>query len=263
VAEGSSVARRLLRRGAGGILAAGVVGLTVLAVEGWVAARRQYVSADLAPTMSGAFGADSAPSLRLLMLGDSSAAGLGVDETEETVGGRLSELIASTGRRVQLDSVAVTGSRAADLGPQVSRALVRGAPDIAVILIGANDATHFTPLDEVERNITAAVRRLRAAGSAVVVGTCPDLGAVRNFAQPLRELVGWAGRRVAAASERAAVAGGGVTVDLAARTGPVFRADPGTLSGDQYHPSADGYQLWALALYPAVYEAASSVRQAR
>jgi lysophospholipase L1-like esterase len=39
----------------------------------------------------------------------------------------------------------------------------------------------------------------------------------------------------------------------------VFRADPGTLSEDEFHPSPDGYQLWALALYPAVYEAARSV----
>jgi lysophospholipase L1-like esterase len=263
VSGGGTTAKRLLLRGAGGVLAAGLVGLTVLAVEGWVAARRQYVSSDLAPPVSGSFGDGSAPSLRLLMLGDSSAAGLGVDETEETVGGRLSELIASTGRQVRLDSVAVSGSRAADLGPQVSRALVRGAPDIAVILIGSNDATHFTPLDELERNIGAAVRRLRAAGSAVVVGTCPDLGAARNFAQPLRELVGWAGRRVADSSEQATIDAGGVAVGLAARTGPVFRADPGTLSEDRFHPSADGYQLWALALYPAVYEAASSVREPR
>jgi lysophospholipase L1-like esterase len=251
--------RRLLLSGAGGVLAAGLVGLTVLAVEGWVAARRQYVSSDLAPAVSGAFGRGQASPLRLLMLGDSTAAGLGVDRTEETVGGRLSELIASTGRQVRLDSVAVSGSRVADLGPQVSRALVRGAPDIAVVLIGSNDATHFTPLDELERNMGEAVRRLRDAGSEVVVGTCPDLGAARNFAQPLRELVAWAGRRVAMASEQATVSSGGVAVDLAARTGAVFRADPGTLSEDEYHPSADGYQLWALALYPAVYEAARSV----
>lgn len=253
-------ARRALLRGAGGILAAGLVGMTVLVVEGWVAARRQYISSDLAPTVSGSFGGPNAPSLRLLMLGDSSAAGLGAEQTEETVGGRLSELIASTERRVVLDSVAVSGSRASDLGPQVSRALVRGAPDIAVILIGSNDATHFTPLYELEEYIGEAVRRLRGAGSAVVVGTCPDLGAARNFAHPLRGLVGWAGRRVAASSEQATVSAGGVAVDLAARTGPVFRADPGTLSEDRYHPSADGYQLWALALYPAVYEAARSVR---
>jgi lysophospholipase L1-like esterase len=250
---------RLLLRGAGGVAAVGLAGALLLALEGLMAARRAYASSDQAPSVSGGFGAGDGRPLRLLMIGDSTAAGLGVEHTEETVGGRLAELIASTGRPVQLDSVAVSGSRAADLGTQVSRALVRGAPDIAVILIGSSDATHFTTPSEVEKHLGGAVSRLRAAGTQVVVGTCPDLGAVRNFGQPLRELIGWAGRRVGEASARATHAAGGIAIDLAARTGAVFRADPGTLCEDRYHPSADGYQLWALALYPAVYEAARSV----
>ena len=65
----------------------------------------------------------------------------------------------------------------------------------------------------------------------------------------------WSGRRVATASARAAAGAEAGVVDLAGRTGGVFRADGGTLSADGYHPSADGYQLWALALYPLVYEA--------
>jgi lysophospholipase L1-like esterase len=250
---------RLLLQGVGSLAAMGAAGVALLAIEGLVAARRQYASADHAPPVSGVFGAGSGAPMRLLMLGDSTAAGLGVERTEETVGGRLAELIAATGRQVRLDSVAVAGSRTADLSTQVSRALVRSAPDIAVILVGSADATHFTSLGQVAAHLAAAVRRLRSAGAEVVVGTCPDLGAARSMAQPLRELIGWAGRRVGEASRQGAVDGGGVVIDLAARTGPVFRADPGTLSADGYHPSADGYQLWALALYPAVYEAARSV----
>jgi lysophospholipase L1-like esterase len=36
----------------------------------------------------------------------------------------------------------------------------------------------------------------------------------------------------------------------------VFRADAGTLCYDGFHPSADGYRVWAHALYPAVEQAA-------
>ncbi|HEY9389306.1 MAG TPA: SGNH/GDSL hydrolase family protein, partial [Mycobacteriales bacterium] len=61
---------------------------------------------------------------------------------------------------------------------------------------------------------------------------------------------------VAAAQADATWAAGGVPVDLAARTGPIFRADPGAFSEDGYHPSADGYRLLAEALLPAVSEAA-------
>jgi len=248
--------RALLLRTTGSILAAGLLGAGVLGVEGWAAARREYANADAAPRIRGTYGEPGGRPVRLAVLGDSTAAGLGVLRTEDTVGGRLAVLLAATGRRVTLDGVGVSGSRAADLGTQVSRALLNGSPDIAVVLIGANDATHLTPLDEVSRHLGDAVRRLRAAGVAVVVGTCPDLGAARAFAQPLRELAAWSGRRVSDSSEEAVREAGGVPVDLAARTGPVFRADPGTLSEDRFHPSADGYRLWALALYPAVYEAA-------
>ncbi|MCM0678447.1 SGNH/GDSL hydrolase family protein, partial [Micromonospora phytophila] len=103
----------------------------------------------------------------------------------------------------------------------------------------------------------AAVHRLREARVEVVVGTCPDLGAVRAIAPPLRQLVGWSGRRVARAQTVAALEAGGAVVDLAAETGPVFRADAGTLCHDGYHPSADGYRVWAHALLPAVAAAAA------
>jgi lysophospholipase L1-like esterase len=48
----------------------------------------------------------------------------------------------------------------------------------------------------------------------------------------------------------------GVVVDLGEETGTVFRADAGTLCYDGFHPSADGYRVWAHALYPAVEQAA-------
>jgi lysophospholipase L1-like esterase len=255
-------ARFAVRAGAGA-LALGLLGGVALAAEVLAAATRSYLPADSAPSPQGVFGDPEAPEIRLAVLGDSTAAGLGATRTEETVGGRLATLLAATGHRVALDGVGVSGSRTGDLGPQVSRALLHGHPDVAVILVGANDATHLTGGDAVRRNLGEAVRRLREAGTAVVVGTCPDLGAARAFAQPLREIVAWSGRRVAEAEREAVRQRGGVTVDLAARTGPVFRADEGTLAGDRFHPSADGYDLWALALYPAVYDAAQAVAARR
>jgi lysophospholipase L1-like esterase len=138
----------------------------------------------------------------------------------------------------------------------VSRALL-GRPDVAVLLVGADDATRGTPLTAVRQNLGDAVNRLRTAGVRVVVGTCPDLGAVRAFAQPLRGVVAWRGRRVAATSAATTTSAGGVPVDLARATGPVFRADPGTFSEDRFHPSADGYRLLAEALLPAVADAAA------
>ena len=126
-----------------------------------------------------------------------------------------------------------------------------------MLLVGTTDATSGTALGAVRDNLGDAVRRLLTGGAAVVVGTCPDLGASRVFAQPLRSVVAWRGRRVAATSAEATRAAGGMPVDLAELVGPVFRADPAAYCEDGFHPSADGYRLIAEALLPAVDDAAS------
>ncbi|GAB2925425.1 hypothetical protein GCM10027280_10960 [Micromonospora polyrhachis] len=250
-------------------LVAGTVGgAAILAGEALLARNRRYAQPKLGLALRSTVGSASAPPLRLVLLGDSAALGVGVEHVDDTVGGQLAQLLTSGDgpaeshtRRVLISSVGVSGSRSADLATQVARSLLGERPHVAVILIGANDATTLRWPGEAASHLGAAVRRLRAAGVEVVVGTCPDLGAARALAQPLREVAGWLGRRTARAQARAVLATGGTVVDLAGETGPVFRADPGTLCHDGYHPSADGYRVWAHALLPAVVHAAAVARQ--
>ena len=237
-------------------LAAGAVAL--LTVEALLARTRPYLSPDSAPPVEGVFGDPEGPPLRLALIGDSTAAGVGVDFTDETVGAQLATAVAAD-RRVVLTSVAIAGSRTGDLGPQVSRALL-GKPDVIVMLIGANDATHVTPLRRVQQQQAAAVARLRAEGVAVVVGTCPDMGA-RNFLPPLRYLVAWQGRRVAEVQALAVRDADGEVVPLGLICGPQFRADPSSLSSDGFHPSAYGYRLWSEALLPTVRRVVERIPQ--
>ena len=224
---------------------------------------RRYAQPDPHLAMRTSIGDAASPALRLVLLGDASALGVGVDRVADTVGGHLAQLLAggpaTNGRRIELSSVAVARSRGSDLATQVARALLRRRPDVALILVGTNDALALHRPTEAAAYLAGAVRRLRDAGVAVVVGTCPDLGAVRAFAPPLRQMAGLLGRRMARAQADAVQEAGGVPVDLAELAGPVFRADAGTLCHDGLHPSADGYRVWAHALFPAVAEAAGVV----
>ncbi len=249
---------RLGRAAAITAIAGTVSGAAILAGQTMIARSRRYAQPDLRLAMRASVGGANATPLRLVLLGDSTALGVGVERVTETVGGQLATLLADGpgGRRVELSSVAVSGSRSGDLGTQVARALVGRRPDIAVILVGGNDAIHFGRPAEAAEHLAAAVRRLRGVGVPVVVGTAPDLGAARAFPPPLRQLVGWQGRRLARARTAAVKTAGGVAVDLAGQTGAVFRADAGTYCHDGYHPSADGYRVWAHALLPAVAGAA-------
>ena len=106
------------------------------------------------------------------------------------------------------------------------------------------------------RHLAEAVRRLRSAGTAVVVGTCPDLGTVRPIPPPLKQVAREWSRRIAAAQAIAVVDEGGRTVSLATILGPEFDAAPATLFGpDQFHPSADGYKALATVLLPSTLAA--------
>jgi len=245
-----------------GVLATTVAGVALIGGEVLLAMRRSYLMGDSAPAVTGDFGKATDPIVRLVLLGDSTAAGVGVSRTQDTIGAQVAMRLSSSGYSVKLSSVAITGSQAADLAPQVGRAMVMTErPTVALIIIGANDATHLTPLDDVGRDLEEAVRRLREAGIGVVVATCPEMGAP-NFARPLRDLVSWRGRGVAAKSERAVTRAGGLTVDLAREAGPIFRRDPQRLhSSDEFHPSAAGYRVWADAITPVLQRAITAVRQ--
>ena len=196
------------------------------------------------------------PTLRLALLGDSSAVGYGVDRVEQTPGAHLaSGLAEGADRRVHLTSVAVVGAHTRDLAGQIDRAL-EDSPHVAVILIGANDVTHRVRPSESVRLLEQGVRRLREAGVEVVVGTCPDLGTIEPIAPPLRQVARAWSRRLAAAQTIAVVEAGGRTVSLGSVLGPEFAAAPAVLFGpDQFHPSAVGYSSLASVLLPSLLAA--------
>lgn len=254
-------------------VATAVAAAAVLAAEVAYTVSQDYLPASSAPTLPPAYGDPAAPPLRLAVLGDSTGAGLGATTADSTVAGALALRLAqnadstystargsadpttpgpAAGRRVHLRALAVSGARVGDLVTQLAQLDRAGGADLAVVLIGANDATHLTRLPDVRRDLRDAVTQLRERGARVVVGTCPDLGGARAFPQPLRELAAARGRAVAGVQRAAVAEAGGVSVDLAALTGPAFRADPGTLSSDRFHPSDRGYALWVDALSPTV-----------
>lgn len=234
-----------------GVLASGLAAVAVLIAEATAATRHDLLPADSAPVQDATVGDPADPRLRVVMVGDSTAAGVGALRPGETVGRQIATLLARRRFHVRLASAAVAGSRTGDLGPQISRALL-GHPDVAVVLVGTADVARLTPIVSVGDDLAVAVARLCERGVLVIVGTCPDLGAAPAFAQPLRAIIGWRGRRVADAQAAAARAGGGIPVDLAAATGRIFRADRGAFCEDRLHPSGDGYRLWAEALAPAI-----------
>ncbi|GAA1917451.1 SGNH/GDSL hydrolase family protein [Nocardioides lentus] len=203
------------------------------------------------------------PAHRVAVIGDSSAAGYGVDRVEDTPGALLaSGLSREADRRVYLRSFARVGAQTSQIAAQVDAALLI-EPDLAVILVGANDVTHTVPPSQSVRHLVEQVRRLRDAGVEVVVGTCPDLGTIKPIAPPLKQVARAWSRRLAAAQTIAVVEAGGRTVSLGSILGPEFEAAPAVLFGpDQFHPSADGYRSLVGVLLPSVLAALGLIPEA-
>ncbi|MEI2808861.1 MAG: SGNH/GDSL hydrolase family protein [Nocardioides sp.] len=193
------------------------------------------------------------PAIKIALLGDSSAVGYGVETVTETPGAILaSGVTEQTDRRVYLRQLAVVGAQSSDLQPQVAQAL-RLRPDLTVIFVGGNDVTHTVLPSASVRHLSEAVRTLADAGSAVVVGTCPDLGTIRPIAPPLRQVARSWSRRLAAAQAIATVEAGGRSVSLGSILGPEFARDPNRLFGpDRFHPSADGYRAMVAVVLPSL-----------
>lgn len=196
--------------------------------------------------------AGAAGVLRLAMLGDSSAAGLGAECADLLPGVVVARGLAEeSGRPVRLDTHAVSGSTSRRLGEQVDLALP-GRPHVVVLLIGANDVTHRIPPQVAAALLGDAVRRLRDAGVAVVVGTCPDLGIVRPVQQPLRGVLHTWSLALARFQRAAVQQAGGVTVPLADLLAADFLARDDYFSDDRFHPSGLGYAAAAAVLLPGV-----------
>ena len=253
----AALARRTLYVGEG--LALGTAGLLGLLVAEAKLAERAVHRVRLlhAPNPSGWYGArHPGTPITLAVLGDSSAAGYGMERLEDTPGCVLATSLAErSGRPVRLHDLSVVGAKSEDLGPQVEQALAAGA-DAAVILVGANDVIRMVRPTVSVRHLESAVRTLREGGVTVIVGSCPDLGTLTAVLPPLRHLVrGWS-RRIAAGQIIHTLRAGGRTVSLADILGPEFTAEPAFFFGaDRFHPSAAGYAALAEVLLPSTMAA--------
>ncbi len=256
----AAAARRLAAAaayGGGGLSVLGASLYGVLRAEASLARRAIGTTKVRVPDATGWYGRGRpGPAIKVALLGDSSAAGYGVHSVEETPGAWLGSGVAERAdRRVHLREYASVGAQSSDLPEQLDGAMLHD-PDVAVILIGANDVTHSVLPAASVRHLSEAVRRLREADIAVVVGTCPDLGTISPIPVPLRQVARLWSRRLAAAQTIAVIEAGGRTVSLGSILGPEFAAAPAILFGpDQFHPSAAGYAALARVLVPSVLSA--------
>jgi lysophospholipase L1-like esterase len=189
--------------------------------------------------------------LELVVLGDSTVAGLGVDSVNDTMAVQLArEFTRLDGRAVRVRAFGVSGARTRDvLRDQVEQ--VPAGVDMVVVEIGSNDSTHGTPLGALERDTRALVQAVSKRTPAFVLGGSGPLDSAA-FARPLRDVMRWRARHVRAMQARVvrelSPDSTSRFVDMGGAVNEEYRRTPHATSNDNFHPAAAGYGVWARAL---------------
>jgi len=191
----------------------------------------------------GSFPGEGAP-LRLLTVGESTALGVGVETMQEAVAFHFARLMhAHSGRAVAWEAAGRPGATVNMGYAHVLPAIEPGPRDIVLLLFGANDVLERRHAGDYVRDMQRFVHGLRerVGPAAVLVSSVPPLGTFPALPQPLRAYLGAWSRWLDLSVERLTLP----DVHYAPVRIPM---PPALFASDGFHPSPQGYNIWAESL---------------
>ncbi|MBU0882126.1 SGNH/GDSL hydrolase family protein [Pseudomonas sp. MIL19] len=189
--------------------------------------------------------------LRLLVLGESTVVGVGVDQLQAALVGQLALALAvREGRPVAWRACGENGITAEQARERLLPQVLGQPFDLALLVFGVNDTTHLTSLARWEAALGSMAEALVARGAAVAFSSVPPLQHFTALPWLLRRLLGLRAGLLDTRLRQLAVGVGAShhTVDLE------FSAE--YLARDGYHPSSLGYRVWAQGLAVSLAPAA-------
>lgn len=178
--------------------------------------------------------------LRLLVLGESTVVGVGVNSLQMALVGQLAEALAQRcGRPVVWHACGENGITAEQACARLLPQVLDQPFDLALLVFGVNDTTHLTSLSRWEAALGNMAAALQGQGAQVAFSGVPPLQHFTALPWLLRRLLGMRGvlldQRLSRLASRLGVGHHGVALE--------FSGD--YLARDGYHPSALGYRIWA------------------
>ncbi len=181
--------------------------------------------------------------LRLLVLGDSTACGVGAPTQDEALPGNLSRaLFARWGRGVTWRAIGESGGTARDLLERYIDDATSESYDLVFLSIGANDALKLRTRSAFAADVHELLSRLRAASPAapIIMSSLPAFFRFVLLPQPLKRNL-YRHSSALEAAARDVVAG----FDNASMSSPPPPYSEGFFASDLFHPSSSGYRDWA------------------
>jgi len=186
---------------------------------------------------------DVAAAARIVVLGDSLAAGLGLAEAE-AFPAVAESLLRTEGFDVDIINAGVSGDTTAGGLSRIAWVLQQPA-EILVVELGGNDALRGQPLKNTEKNLRQIVRLGRESGAEIVLlGMDVPTNYGPDYASAFAEIY----FRISEEEEVLLVPG--FVHELG--------ADPTLLQPDGLHPTAEGQRRLALVVLPVLIEVLKS-----
>lgn len=187
-------------------------------------------------------------SVAVLVLGDSTAVGVGASLPTETVAGRVSEHIGAT----SVENYAVSGAVTADLQGQARNAQL-DRYRLIVIQIGGNDIIRFTSEKKAAEQLKAVIAALPAADKVVII-SAGDVGGATLFPFPVRPFHTRLNQKYHDAFAAVAEETGTTYVNFgeSPATKEINARPDIYLAADGLHPSSEGYRLWFEEMRPSL-----------
>jgi lysophospholipase L1-like esterase len=207
---------------------------------------------------------DNPQPLRLVVLGESTAVGVGVSTHADALAGHTARALATaTGRAVAWRVVGRSGASARQLAREFLGPDAILNADVVVVALGVNDTISVSSVGQWRRGLDAVldgIRRL-SPDALVLLSGVPPMQYLPVFPVPLRHVLGLR----AYVLERTAMRWAASRPHVVHVPHPrVALADAASMfCADRFHPSAAGYAHWAAALTGAasgILETSSAVR---
>ena len=181
--------------------------------------------------------------VRLLVLGDSTAAGVGVDRHSDGLPGALSRALAATlGRGVRWQVHARSGATTGQLRSYFLPAATSEPFDFIFLTTGVNDVMQLRRKRQFMHDLREILDALRKESPEawIIVPGVPRMDRFDSLPDPLSSILGARSHRINTGA-REVIEGRSRVV----HTKPWPIGAPGFFARDDFHPSATGYTAWA------------------
>ncbi len=207
---------------------------------------------------SGVFGDPERPTMRIVVLGDSTVTAPGLDDPDASwprvVARHLTDRY-----HVELTCLAEGGATSRDVVAGQLSAALRSEWDVAIVSVGSNDVLHLVPPWLFRKRLDHIVTELAGVARRVILFGVGDLGSIPRLPFPLDRMA-WLAGHVADWAHRGVARKHEVPkIDQWRLTTAAFNSGLHMFSPDLFHPSAQGHGAWADALLPTLEEAVAEL----